>query len=329
MKEAIIVQNLVKEFKSKQKEPGLKGSLKSLFAPKYKLLKAVDHISFSVKKGEIVGFIGPNGAGESTTIKMMSGILYPTSGNIEVLDYNPQEQRKKLAFHIGTVFGQKPQLWYHLPALDTFNLFSKIYELDPNEYKKRLDYLVKIFQVRGFLKQPVRKLSLGQRMRCELIASLLHKPKVLFLDEPTIGMDLVVKKRIRELIKKMNQEEKVTIILTSHDMEDVEQICNRLIIINEGKIVYDGSTKNIREKYLKYKIIRVILAEKTPSLRLGFKGIKVTSKGRFRHEIEVDTTKYSIQQVVQKITSSNVIEDITILDPPIEEIISRIFKKEI
>ena len=334
MKEVIKVQDLIKEFKSKQKEPGLRGSFKSLFAPKYKILKAVDDVSFAVKKGEIVGFIGPNGAGKSTTIKMMTGILFHTSGKIEVLGYNPQEQRKKLAYYIGTVFGQKPQLWYHLPAIDTFNLFSKIYELDKKEYEERLEYLVKIFQVRGFLKQPVRKLSLGQRMRCELIASLLHKPKVLFLDEPTIGMDLIVKKRIRELIQKMNREEDVTIILTSHDMEDVEQICDRLIIINEGKIVYDGSTKNIREKYLKYKIIRVILAEKASSLKMsslkiGFKGMKVISKGKFSHEIEVDTTKYSIQDVVQKIIASNTIEDITILDPPIEEIISRIFKKEI
>ena len=179
---AIIIKNLTKEFKAKQKEAGVKGSIKSLFKTNYKHISAVNNISFEVEKGETVGFIGPNGAGKSTTIKMMTGILFPSTGEIKVLDYNPQKQRKKLAYNIGTVFGQKPQLWYHLPAIDTFNLFAKIYDLNQREYRKRLNRLIKVFEVEEFLKQPVRKLSLGQRMRCEMIASLLHNPKVLFLD---------------------------------------------------------------------------------------------------------------------------------------------------
>jgi ABC-2 type transport system ATP-binding protein len=329
MTEVIKVTNLTKEFKAKQKEAGLKGSIKSLFAPKYKFVKAVNNISFTVNKGEIVGFIGPNGAGKSTTIKMMTGILFPDRGEISVLNFNPQKQRKKLAYEIGTVFGQKPQLWYHLPAIDTFNLFSKIYDLDSETYKRRLGRLTRIFQIRSFIKQPVRKLSLGQRMRCELIASLLHKPKVIFLDEPTIGMDIVAKKRIRELIKKLNQDEEVTIVLTSHDLEDVEKVCTRLIIINEGKIVYDGSTRKLREKHLKYKVIKVILQEKGFSLKLKLRNIKTIYKGKFKHIIEVDTTKHSIQKVVKKIVSENNVADITILDPPIEEIISRIYNKEV
>ena len=329
MTEAIKVTNLTKEFKAKQKDAGLKGSIRSFFSPKYKHVKAVNNISFTVKKGEIVGFIGPNGAGKSTTIKMMTGILFPDKGNISVLNFNPQEQRKKLAYEIGTVFGQKPQLWYHLPAIDTFNLFSKIYDLDSDTYNKRLARLTRIFQIKSFIKQPVRKLSLGQRMRCELIASLLHQPKVIFLDEPTIGMDIVAKKKIRELIKKLNQDEDVTIVLTSHDLEDVEQICNRLIIINEGRIVYDGSTSELREKYLKYKVVKVILQEKGSSLKLKLRNIKTIFKGKFKHIIEVDTTKHSIQKVVQKIMSENNVADITILDPPIEEIISRIYRKEV
>ena len=325
---AITVKNLTKEFKAKQKEAGVKGSIKSLFKTNYKHIKAVNDISFDVEQGETVGFIGPNGAGKSTTIKMMTGILFPSSGEIKVLDYNPQKQRKKLAYNIGTVFGQKPQLWYHLPAIDTFNLFSKIYDLDQKEYKKRLSRLIKVFEVEEFLKQPVRKLSLGQRMRCEMIASLLHNPKVLFLDEPTIGMDIIAKKKIRELIKFLNEKEGVTVILTSHDLEDVEQVCKRLIIINKGTIVYDGSTTEIRNKHLKYKVIQVILNNKVSSLGLGLKGVKIVFKGKFRHVIEIDTSKFSIQQVVKKIVSKHDVEDINILDPPIEEVISRIYKED-
>ncbi|PIZ51924.1 ABC transporter [Candidatus Woesearchaeota archaeon CG_4_10_14_0_2_um_filter_33_13] len=324
----IKVENISKEFRIKEKEPGLKGSLKSLFTSKYKSIDAVDNISFNVNKGEVVGFIGPNGAGKSTTIKMMTGILFPSSGKINVINYDPQKERKKLAFKVGTVFGQKPQLWYHLPAIDTFNLFAKIYEIPEKQYQQRLKELIKTFEVEEVINQPVRKLSLGQRMRCEMIASLLHNPEVLFLDEPTIGMDIVAKKRIRELIKNLNENDGVTVILTSHDLEDVEQVCKRLIIINNGKIVYDGSTKGIREKYLNFKIIQVILNEKTESLNLGLKNVKAVFKGKFRHVIEIDTSKHPIQEVVKKIVSKYNVEDINILDPPIEEIISRIYQNK-
>src|SRR3989344_5168695 len=197
MNQVIHVKNLRKEFKIKHKEPGFLGSLKSIVHPKTKTLVAVDNISFNVKEGEIIAFIGPNGAGKSTTIKILTGILHPTSGNAKVLGLVPWKDRIKLAYKIGSVFGQKPQLLYHLPAIDTFNLFSKIYELDSDTYKKRLDKLVKLFEVEDIIHQPVRKLSLGQRMRCEILASLLHNPQVIFLDEPTIGLDIVVKKKMR------------------------------------------------------------------------------------------------------------------------------------
>ena len=326
MVDVIKVTNLTKEFKAKQKEAGLKGSLKSIFKPEYKFLKAVNKVSFNVKKGEMVGFIGPNGAGKSTAIKMMTGILFPSEGKISVLGHNPQKERKKLAFKIGSVFGQKPQLWYHLPAIDTFNLFAKIYELDDVVYKKRLKRLTEMFGVESFLNQPVRKLSLGQRMRCELIASLLHRPKVLFLDEPTIGLDIVVKKKMRELIRKLNKEEGITVILTSHDMEDVESLCKRLVIINHGKIVYDGSTKKIRKDYLTKKRIIIILDEKVNDL--GIKNVKFLYRGAYKHAIEVDTAKYPVREVIKKILSKHKVNDITIHDPPIEEIIEHIFKKE-
>ena len=331
MKSVIRVNNLIKEFKAKQKAEGLKGSLKSIFFPEYKIIKAVDQVSFNVKKGEIIGFIGPNGAGKSTTIKMMSGILFPSHGEISILGFNPQKERKKLAQHIGTVFGQKPQLWYHLPAIDTFNLFSKIYGLEEKEYKERLDYLVELFQVKEFINQPVRKLSLGQRMRCEFIASLLHKPKIIFLDEPTIGIDIVVKKRIREMIKELNKKEDITIILTSHDMEDVETICKRLIIIDEGKIVYDGTTKKIKDDYLDQKIIHVIFSEKVNNLNLNLEGVNVAkrSKDYYKYQIKVDTSVNQIQEVIKKLISKHKVEDINILDPQIETIIHKIFSKEV
>jgi ABC-2 type transport system ATP-binding protein len=324
-KKVIEIKNLVKEFKAKQKEAGLKGSLKAMFMPEYKHVKAVDRISFDVKEGELVGFIGPNGAGKSTAIKIMTGIMYPTEGKVSVLDFNPQKQRKKLAYNIGTVFGQKHQLMYHLPAIDTFYLFSKIYEIPEQEFKKRLDYLIEVFGIKEFIKQPVRKLSLGQRMRCEIVASLLHKPKVLFLDEPTIGLDIIAKKRIRELIKKLNKEEKLTIILTSHDMEDVEKICRRLLIINKGRIVYDGTVDKIKKRYLKYKIINVLFEE--PAEKIKLENVKILDKKKYRLKLEVNTSKTPIKQVLEHITKEYNIADVVISDPPIEEIIEMIFKK--
>lgn len=324
METIITVKNLKKVFKAKQKEAGLKGSLKSIFKPNYKQIAAVNNVSFEVKKGEVIGFIGPNGAGKSTTLKILSGILFPDSGKISILGFNPQSQRKQLAYHLGTVFGQKPQLWYHLPAIDTFNLFSKIYELDPEVYQKRLDKLVKLFEVEDIIHQPVRKLSLGQRMRCEILASLLHNPKVIFLDEPTIGLDIVVKKKMRELIKKINKEEDTTIILTSHDINDVERICKRVIIINEGKIVYDGLMKKLKEEYLNKKVITIILPDEVKALNLT-KG-KLLYRGKFKHVFEVDISKEPISEVIKEIISKYKIEDITITDPPIEDIIEQIFK---
>ena len=205
-KETIIsVKNLSKSFRLKIPSKGLKNNIHSFFFPKFSSINAVNNISFEIKKGELVGFIGPNGAGKSTTLKMLSGILFPDSGEITVSGLSPQKDRKKLAYKIGTIFGQKPQLWFHLPAIDTFELFSKIYEIDEKEYKKRVNYLIKKFEISDVVQQPVRKLSLGQRMRCEFVLALLHNPEVLFLDEPTIGLDITIKKTIRALIKKINQ----------------------------------------------------------------------------------------------------------------------------
>lgn len=250
----IEVKNLNKKFKIKEKEKGLKGSLKSIIKPKHKTVNAVNNLSFEVEQGEILAFIGPNGAGKSTTIKMLTGILYPTDGEIKVMDLEPSKQRKQLAYKIGTVFGQKEQLWTHLTPYDNFKFFGAIYDIPDKEIEERIEELTTTFELEKFINTPVRNLSLGQRIRCEIVAALIHKPEILFLDEPTIGLDPVVKENIRKLIKKMNKEYNTTIFLTSHDVGDIEKLCKRVIIVNNGKIIMDDSMTNLKYHYLNKKI---------------------------------------------------------------------------
>jgi ABC-2 type transport system ATP-binding protein len=320
----ITIKDLSKSFKVRIPAEGLKNKLKSFILPKYKSVTAVNSISFEIKKGELVGFIGPNGAGKSTTLKMLSGILFPDSGEITVCGLSPQKNRKTLAYKIGTIFGQKPQLWFHLPAIDTFDLFSKIYELDKKEYKERVEYLIKKFEISEIVNQPVRKLSLGQRMRCEFVLALLHKPAVLFLDEPTIGLDITIKKTIRDLIKKINREEGVTVILTSHDMDDVETICNRVIVINHGEIIYDDTLEKIKEKYIDKKIIRI--ETNNPILFKERKGITILKRNNFEVEAIIDITKVDFNKITQEFLKKNNLSDVTIEEPPIEDIIEKIYK---
>lgn len=242
----IEAENLSKTFRVKQKEKGMQGSLKSIIHPQMKEIRAVENISFTVKEGEMLAFIGPNGAGKSTTIKMLTGILYPDGGRMEILGLNPVRKRKQLAYLIGTVFGQKEQLWTHLTPYDNFRFFGAIYDMTEQETEARIKELIDVFELGSIINTPVRNLSLGQRMRCEIAASLIHKPKVLFLDEPTIGLDPVVKENIRSLIKTMNQEFNTTIFLTSHDIGDIEKLCTRIIIINDGRIVRDDSMEHLK-----------------------------------------------------------------------------------
>lgn len=256
MKKIIEVKNLNKTFNVKVKENGIKGSIKSIIKPEYKKINAVNNISFDVNEGEIIAFLGPNGAGKSTTIKMLTGILYPDEGYIRVNDIDPTKNRKKLAYNIGTVFGQKEQLWTHLTPADNFRFFGAIYDIPNSEVKKRVEELVEIFELEDFIDTPVRNLSLGQRIRCEIVASLIHKPKILFLDEPTIGLDPVVKENVRNLIKSMNQNYNTTIFLTSHDISDIEKLCKRIIIINHGKIVFDNKM-DFKNKSLEDLIFKI------------------------------------------------------------------------
>lgn len=251
MSKIIDVRDLNKTFSVKLKEGGLKGSIKSIIKPKYKQIEAVNNISFDVEEGEMIAFIGPNGAGKSTTIKMLTGILHPDSGEIRVNNINPTKDRKKLSYQIGTVFGQKEQLWTHLTPYDNFKFFGAIYDIPKKEIDSRIQELIETFELQEFIDTPVRNLSLGQRIRCEIVASLIHKPKILFLDEPTIGLDPVVKENIRNLIKSMNEAFNTTVFLTSHDIADIERLCERMIIINHGKIVLDekieGTTDSLEK----------------------------------------------------------------------------------
>ena len=326
MQPIIEVKNLRKSFELKQKSPGFLGGIRSIFKPDYKTVRAVNGLSFNVSEGEILAFIGPNGAGKSTTIKMLIGILYPTSGKISVLGLNPNADREKLAFQIGSVFGQKSQLWYHLPPLDTFNLLAKIYELDQREYEKRRDFLIDIFEIAKLLKTPVRKLSLGERMRCEIVSSLLHKPKVIFLDEPTIGLDVIAKQQIREVIRYLNQEEKVTIFLTSHDAGDVEALAKRTVVINYGSIVFDDSTEKFKSAYIRSKTVEIVTG--APISNFEFGEGQIVDRGKYNLKIELDTSKHSIDRLLKYSTDNFEIKDINIYDPSMEEIIAEIYKEK-
>lgn len=253
MGEIISVKNVSKVYKLLKKEPGFLGSIKTLVSRKYEKKIAVDDISFSIEEGDIIGFIGPNGAGKTTTIKMLSGIIHPSSGDILVIGFTPKKLQNAFKKQFAITMGQKSQLWWDIPALDSFQLLKEIYELSDDTFKNILTELTELLDVTHILNTPLRNLSLGERMKMEIIGSLLHSPKVLFLDEPTIGLDVSSRRRIREFLKYINKEKKTTIILTSHYLEDIEQLCNRIIAINKGKIIYDGPLKEIPTDSLKYK----------------------------------------------------------------------------
>lgn len=319
----IEVKNLSKNFKVKLKEKGLKGSLKSIIKPKYKTIKAVRNVSFSVEKGEIIAFIGPNGAGKSTTIKVMTSILYPDKGSIKVMGLDPTRDRKALSYEIGTVFGQKEQLWTHLTPYDNFKFFGAIYDIPEAAVEKKISELIELFELDSFINTPVRNLSLGQRIRCEIVASLIHEPKVLFLDEPTIGLDPVVKENIRSLIKRMNKEYKTTIFLTSHDVGDIEKLCKRVIIINNGTVVMDDSMENLKYNYLNKKIVEAKMKE---MVNLDDEdGITILKDKGYNLKIEVDTTRKSVSDAIKLLNPDNII-DINISNVPLEDIISDIYK---
>lgn len=318
----ISVSKLQKYYQVHKKEPGLSGSVRSLFHRKYEDVKAVDNISFDIKEGELIGFIGPNGAGKTTTLKCLSGLLYPTGGSVSVLGFDPWKRKNEFLKQISLVMGQKNQLWWDLPAIETFILNKEIYEIPKPQYEETLNELVELLEVKDVLKVQVRKLSLGQRMKCELIAALLHSPKVLFLDEPTIGLDVVSQKKMRDFIKEYNQRKKSTIILTSHYMDDVKELCKRVVIIDKGKLIFDGELSEITEKYADHKIITVIFSKDVDVKKLE-------AIGRLR-EFSFPKAVFAIKREAASLAASELLQnfpiaDLNIEEVPIEDVIREVF----
>lgn len=322
----IQVKDLSKEYKIVRRDSGIKNAFKSFIKREYRIVRAVDKVSFSIKKGEIVGYIGPNGAGKSTTIKMLSGILKPDEGIINIMGMDPTVDRIKYVREIGVVFGQKSQLWWDIPAEDSFDLLKDIYKIPDDEYEKNKQELVKILHLEEIIKSPVRQLSLGERMKCELVASLLHSPKILFLDEPTIGLDAISKVIVRDFIKKINKLKKITVILTTHDMADIESLTDRLIMIGHGKKLYDGSVNDIKKKYSNEKIVEVIyegiLKDKIVNDKID---ILEESQGLIR--MKIDTRKIMVSDIVRKYSEVCEIKDINVIETGIDDIIYKLYKE--
>lgn len=318
----IRVNNLKRYFKVHKKEPGLKGSFKSLLRRKYKTIKAVDNISFSINEGELIGFIGPNGAGKTTTLKCLSGLLYPTAGKVRVLGYNPWDKRCEYLNQTSLVMGQKNQLWWDLPAMESFLLNKEIYELTNKKFKHVLNNLIKMLDLKNVVNIQVRKLSLGQRMKCELVAALIHSPKVLFLDEPSIGLDVVMQKKIRDFIKTYNEKYGSTIILTSHYMGDVAELCQRVIIIDKGSIVYDGLFSEIVKRFADHKLIKVVFNKEVDPKNLE----KIAQVKEYAFPKAVLRVKRSaVSLAAAEILKSYPIADLNIEEPSIEDIIRELF----
>ncbi|HEP1666513.1 ABC transporter ATP-binding protein [Streptococcus pyogenes] len=327
----IEVSHLQKNFSKTIKEPGLKGALKSFVHPQREIFEAVKDLSFEVPKGQILGFIGANGAGKSTTIKMLTGILKPTSGYCRINGKIPQDNRQDYVRDIGVVFGQRTQLWWDLALQETYVVLKEIYDVPEKAFRKRMDFLNEVLDLNEFIKDPVRTLSLGQRMRADIAASLLHNPKVLFLDEPTIGLDVSVKDNIRRAITQINQEEETTILLTTHDLSDIEQLCDRIIMIDKGQEIFDGTVTQLKQSFGKMKSLSFELRpgqEQVVSQFMGLPDITVE-----RHElsldIQYDSSRYQTADIIQKTMADFAVRDLKMTDVDIEDIVRRFYRKEL
>ena len=319
---AIIVEGLIKNFEVTEKEKGIRGTISSLFSPKKKTVRALKGVSFTIERGELVGFIGPNGAGKTTTLKILSGLIYPSSGFTQVEGFNPWDRKPEFLKKISLVMGQKNQLWWDLPAIETFDLNRVIYEIPERAYKERLNELVSLLEVGKLLNIPVRKLSLGQRMRLELVAALLHKPSVIFFDEPTIGLDLIAQQKMRDFILEYNKKNQATILLTSHNMEDLADLAKRVIVIDRGKLLFDGELGKLIENHAKEKIIKVYLA-KDGDIK------KLEKIGKIR-KVDFPQVVLSVPRTAAAVAAAELLQnfpvaDLTIEEEPIEEIIRKVF----
>lgn len=321
----IEVDNLQKEFKVAKRQTGMLGAIKSIVKREYITKEAVKGVSFSIDKGEMIGYIGPNGAGKSTTIKMLTGILVPSGGKLMVNGIVPYEKRQENAKNIGVVFGQRTQLWWDLPTIESFELLKAIYQVSDQRYKKNMDIFQEILGLDEFLNTPVRQLSLGQRMRADIAASLLHDPEILFLDEPTIGLDVVAKEKMRTFIEEINRERQVTVILTTHDMEDIEKLCKRMILIDHGQKVYDGEIATVKNRFGKMRTLVVDIEQNGHEFSIA--GGELIKQEGNRKWIRFNRDEISASQLISQISANYNITDLTVEEPAIESIISRIYQE--
>lgn len=322
----IKLNGINKSFKVAKRSSGLKSAIKSLIRPTYTEVEALRDISFSIEPGEIVGYIGPNGAGKSTTIKVMSGILVPDQGECSVMGFTPWKNRVEYVKHIGVVFGQRSQLWWDVPVIDSFELLRDIYNVPHDEYRKNLNLLIETLDLQEIIQTPVRQLSLGQRMRSEIAASLLHSPKILFLDEPTIGLDAISKIAVREFVQTINKEKGVTVILTTHDMNDIEALAQRIIMIGKGSLLYDGNVQSLRNQFGTHKTITIDYL-KNQSGPLYIPGVSVNSWSSERAVLQVDTGQIRISEVLARLSNQVEILDVAIDAQPIEDIIVQLYRE--
>ena len=323
----IEVKKISKDFKVNKRSAGIPGMIANMFVPKFEIKKAVNDLSFTIEKGEMVGFIGPNGAGKSSTIKMLSGILCPDKGSITVGGFVPYKQRKSYVGNIGVVFGQKSQLQWDLPVIDSFELLRAIYRIPEEKYKRNLERFTEMLDMKSFINQPVRQLSLGQRMRSDIVASLLHSPEIVFFDEPTIGVDIIGKETIRSFIKELNEQDKVTMIFTTHDMQDIEQTCKRIIIIDKGSLMYDGSLQEIRSKY---GTSRRLIAEFNEDTAVApIKNVIIEDLKDRKASFTFDNNVVDVNKLMHEVLEKYSVHDVTVAEPEIESIIQKIYKGEV
>ena len=320
----ISVQALSKVYRVAERQPGTWGALAGLVHRRYREVRALDGISFEIQQGELVGYIGPNGAGKSTTVKVLSGILVPSGGMAQVLGRVPWQDRIAHVAQIGVVFGQRTQLWWDLPVIESFDLLREIYRLPLAQYRQTRDELVETMQLEGLLDTPVRQLSLGQRMRCDLAAALLHRPPILFLDEPTIGLDAIAKLTVRDLIKRLNRTQGLTVILTTHDMDDIESLCSRVILINQGHILLDGTLEQMRQMATNERRLEIILANEATWVEVTH--ARVLHRDGPRLTLAFDPQSITAAELISDITSRYAIRDLYVENAPIEEIVAHIYR---
>ncbi len=319
----IVVESLWKRFQVAERKPGFVGALRGVFSRSYRDINALRNVGFSVEPGELVGYIGPNGAGKSTTIKILSGILVPSSGRCEINGLTPWLNRQQHVKNIGVVFGQRTQLWWDLPVVESFELLRDIYQVPTRDYKDRRDELIQTMRIEDLLDTPVRQLSLGQRMRCDLVAALLHRPSILFLDEPTIGLDAVSKLAIREFIRKLNRDHGVTVILTTHDMDEIEALCERIIVIDNGAIFNDGTLENLRSRVNPERRLKVEFSE---NIAFSHDEVRIVSREGNTLHLSYNPNEMTTTGLIQLLSESYPVKDLFVENPPIEEIIAQLYE---